>query len=78
MAIPGFCFRGGFMRLLLLSNAKREGSGYLEWAEPLFADFFQPAGIKKILFVPYASVTTWAECLTQAGARGLTWLARAS
>ena len=40
------------MRLLLLSNAKREGSAYLEWAEPLFADFFQPARVKKMLFRP--------------------------
>ncbi|MGA8392216.1 MAG: dipeptidase PepE [Burkholderiaceae bacterium] len=46
------------MRLLLLSNAKREGSAYLEWAEPLFADFFQPARVKKMLFVPFAGVTT--------------------
>ena len=46
------------MRLLLLSNARREGSGYLEWADALLADFFQPAGIRKILFVPFAAVTT--------------------
>ena len=35
------------MRLLLLSNAKREGSTYLEWAEALFADFFSPPRSRK-------------------------------
>ena len=46
------------MRLLLLSNAKREGSGYLEWAQPHFAAFFAPAGVTKLLFVPFAGVST--------------------
>ncbi len=45
------------MRLLLLSNSKREGSAYLEWAVPHLSDFFKPAGVDKILFVPYAGAT---------------------
>lgn len=44
------------MRLLLLSNSKREGSGYLEWALPHLADFFRPK-VSKILFVPYAGAS---------------------
>lgn len=46
------------MRLLLLSNAKREGSGYLEWAQPHLGEFFRDAGVSRILFVPFAGVTT--------------------
>mgnify|MGYP000703361216 FL=1 len=46
------------MRLLLLSNAKREGSAYLEWALPHFSDFFKTAGVSRIVFVPFAGVTT--------------------
>jgi len=44
------------MRLLLLSNSKREGSAYLEWALPSLGDFFGSA-VKKVLFVPYAGAT---------------------
>jgi dipeptidase E len=46
------------MHLLLLSNAKREGSAYLEWALPHFSDFFDTAGVSRIVFVPFAGVTT--------------------
>ena len=45
------------MRLLLLSNAKREGSAYLEWALTHFSDFFKPAAVSRIVFVPFAGVT---------------------
>ena len=44
------------MRLLLLSNSKREGMAYLEHARSNFIAFLPPE-LKKILFVPFASVT---------------------
>jgi len=44
------------MRLLLLSNAKREGMEYLEHAKEYFRNFFG-GGVKEILFVPFAGVT---------------------
>jgi dipeptidase E len=47
--------------LLLLSNSKREGSGYLEWALPHLREFFVPAGVRRILFVPYAGITSSTE-----------------
>lgn len=53
------------MRLLLLSNAKREGSGYLEWARPLFADFFRPCGVTRVLFVPFAGVMSEPDAYTE-------------
>lgn len=44
------------MRLLLLSNAKREGMGYLEHAAGYLRDFFG-GEVREILFVPFAGVT---------------------
>ncbi len=44
------------MRLLLLSNAKREGMGYLEHARGHLKSFFGDT-IREVLFVPYAGVT---------------------
>jgi dipeptidase E len=44
------------MRLLLLSNAKREGMGYLEHARGYFESFFGDV-VREVLFVPYAGVT---------------------
>ena len=44
------------MRLLLLSNAKREGMGYLEHARGYVQAFFGDA-VREVLFVPYAAVT---------------------
>jgi dipeptidase E len=44
------------VRLLLLSNAKREGMGYLEHAQGYLRDFLRD-GVKEVLFVPYAAVT---------------------
>ena len=44
------------MRLLLLSNAKREGMGYLEHAREHFRDFLGGT-VKRVLFVPFAAVT---------------------
>jgi dipeptidase E len=44
------------MRLLLLSNSKREGMGYLEYAQGFLRDFLDPS-TAKVLFVPYAAVT---------------------
>jgi dipeptidase E len=43
------------MRLLLISNAKREGMGYLEHAAGYFRDFYRGL-VKEILFVPFAGV----------------------
>jgi dipeptidase E len=44
------------MKLLLLSNAKREGMGYLEHAQGYLRDFLRD-GVREVLFVPYAAVT---------------------
>ena len=44
------------MRLLLLSNSKSEGMGYLEHARSYFSDFLA-GSVSRILFVPFASVT---------------------
>lgn len=44
------------MRLLLLSNSKTEGKGYLEHAAEWLRDFLPPAA-KEVLFIPYAGVT---------------------
>lgn len=43
------------MRLMLLSNAKREGMSYLEHATEHFRKFFGGA-VKEVLFVPFAGV----------------------
>jgi dipeptidase E len=43
------------MRLLLLSNAKRAGLGYLEHAAGFLRDFYGGA-VGEVLFVPYAAV----------------------
>lgn len=45
------------MRLLLLSNSRTEGLGYLEHAAGWLRDFL-PTSVEEVLFVPYASVTT--------------------
>ena len=44
------------MRLLLLSNSKTEGKGYLEHAAEWLRDFL-PTSVSDVLFVPYAGVT---------------------
>ena len=44
------------MRLLLLSNAKREGMGYLEHAREHVRDFLGGT-VPRVLFVPFAAVT---------------------
>lgn len=43
-------------RLLLMSNSKNYGQGYLEHAATAIEDFLGKS-IKKVLFVPYAAVT---------------------
>lgn len=48
------------MRLLLLSNSRYEGMGYLEHAREQLRAFFGPA-VKEVLFVPYAAVTVTPE-----------------
>jgi dipeptidase E len=48
-------------RLLLLSNSKNVGQGYLEHAEGAIRDFFG-AAVRTALFVPYAAVrVTWDD-----------------
>jgi dipeptidase E len=42
-------------RLLLLSNSRNVGQGYLEHAEP-FIKAFLGTSVRKVLFVPYAAV----------------------
>jgi len=49
------------VHLLLLSNSAREGSGYLEWAQPYLAEFFASKRVAKVLFVPYAGATLGAD-----------------
>jgi dipeptidase E len=44
-------------RLLLLSNSKNFGSGYLTHAEGTIVDFLGP-GVSEVLFVPFAAVRT--------------------
>lgn len=44
------------MRLLLLSNSKTDGMGYLEYALDLMRDLLS-ADVKEVLFVPYAGIT---------------------
>lgn len=44
------------MRLLLLSNSRNPGSGYLEHARAEIADFLGP-GPRRLAFIPYAAVT---------------------
>lgn len=41
-------------RLLLLSNSTNPGTAYLSWAAPHLAEFL--AGVRDLLFVPYAGV----------------------
>jgi dipeptidase E len=49
------------VRLLLLSNSRRAGTAYLEWALPALADFFAAGGVRRVLFVPYAGVDVGAD-----------------
>jgi dipeptidase E len=43
-------------RLLLASNAKRDGMGYLEHAQEELRDFYG-GEVERVLFVPYAAIT---------------------
>lgn len=52
------------MRLMLLSNAKREGMGYLEHATGYLRAFLRPA-VDEIVFVPYAGVTKTADAFVE-------------
>lgn len=44
------------MKLLLLSNSRTEGLGYLEHAADWLRDFL-PSAVNDVLFIPYAAVT---------------------
>jgi dipeptidase E len=49
------------MRLLLLSNSRNYGRGYLEHAEGAIRDFLGK-DVRKVLFIPFAAVrVTWDE-----------------
>ena len=50
-------------RLLLLSNSKNVGQGYLEHAEPHIRDFLG-TGVRTVLFVPYAAVRLTFDAFT--------------
>lgn len=52
------------MKLLLLSNAKREGMGYLEHAAGYLREFFG-TGVREVLFVPYAAVSKTQEAFVE-------------
>jgi len=52
------------LRLLLLSNSKNVGQGYLEHAEPFIRDFLGTS-VKKVLFVPYAAVRLTFDAFTE-------------
>lgn len=57
------------MRLLLLSNSKNYGHGYLEHAEGAIRDFLGSA-VHSVLFVPFAAVrVTWDEFAATVGKR---------
>jgi dipeptidase E len=51
-------------RLLLLSNSKNVGHGYLEHAEPHIQDFLGPS-VRTVLFVPYAAVRVPFDAFTE-------------
>jgi len=57
-------------RLLLLSNSKNVGQGYLEHAEPHLKAFLGPA-VKTVLFVPYAAVRLSFDEFTEMVAKRL-------
>ncbi|MDH4037487.1 MAG: dipeptidase PepE [Candidatus Krumholzibacteria bacterium] len=55
-------------RLLLLSNSKNYGGGWLDHAEPWIRAFM--GGVKNAIFVPYAGVTvSWEDYTTMARER---------
>jgi len=57
------------VRLLLLSNSKNPGQGYLQHAETMIREFFA-AGVRTALFVPYAAVrVSYDEFTATAGRR---------
>jgi dipeptidase E len=51
-------------RLLLLSNSRNVGQGYLEHAEPFIRDFLGSA-VQEVLFVPYAAVRISFDAFTE-------------
>jgi dipeptidase E len=56
-------------RLLLLSNSRNPGASYLEHARAPIRDFLG-AGIREVLFVPFAAVERSAEAYTAQVAEG--------
>lgn len=51
-------------RLLLLSNSRNVGQGYLEHAEPFIKAFLGPE-VKTVLFIPYAAVRLTFDAFTE-------------
>jgi dipeptidase E len=54
----------GTVRLLLLSNSKNYGGGYLEHAEPAIRKFLGKV-VEEVLFVPYAAVRLSYDTFTE-------------
>lgn len=50
--------------LLLISNSTMAGEPYMDWCKELLAQFYKEAGVKKVLFIPYAGVNLSPESLT--------------
>jgi len=50
-------------KLLLISNSTNPGEAYLGWPREFIKDFYNQAGVKNILFIPYAGVNLSLESL---------------
>ncbi len=51
--------------LLLISNSTNAGEDYLAWPRRHLKSFFEEAGVKRVLFVPFAGVNLSPESLTR-------------
>lgn len=50
--------------LLLISNSTMAGEPYMNWCKETLASFYKNAGVKKVLFIPYAGVNLAPESIT--------------
>lgn len=50
--------------LLLISNSTMAGEPYMGWCKELLAQFYKDAGVKKVLFIPYAGVNLSSESIS--------------
>lgn len=51
--------------LLLISNSTNVGEEYLGWPREIIKSFLDKFGVKKVLFVPYAGVTSTYDAYTE-------------